>query len=134
LGGEMQAADLERSLSRIVIANGRAELVELDREIGEGHLTGQRPRQSLAEPAGRVDVPLALRDEERPKERKPLDVVPVRVSTQDAAAQRVLARSQERRAQSVRAGPAVQDDQRPIFAADFDAGGVAAVAQGSRAE
>jgi hypothetical protein len=94
-----------------VIADGGAQLRECDREIRVLHLPREGPLELLAQASGRVDVPLIAGCEERCKERKALDVVPMSVGDHQVTAYRPGCG--ERETEAVRAGAAVEDDERP---------------------
>ena len=77
--------DLELAFDEIVVLDRRAEVEELDREVGVLHLARQRLVDRLVEAPGPVDVPHVAGHEEGREERQPLDVVPVRVPDEQVA-------------------------------------------------
>ena len=131
LGDHPHAAEREAALDEIVIADGGAELLQGDGKVGVLHLPGQRSLQLLSQAARSVDVPFVARAEKGGEERKSLDVVPVRVRDEEMSAQRQPAGFQ-RLPQPVGPGAAVQNDERSIRRAHFDARRVAAIAERGR--
>ena len=129
LRGDAHGADREAPLDEIVKTNARPQLREGDGEVVVLHLSGQRPFELLSERPRSIDVPRVPRDEERREKREPLDVIPVGVGDHQMAVAARPARGHQGLSQSVRAGPAVENDQRAIDAPDLHAGRVAAVAQ-----
>src|SRR5215472_7130281 len=79
-GGDLNGAKVKGAFGKIVVANRGAELAQCHREIGIFHLPSEGILQALPQTLSRVDVKLVSWDKERRKKRKPLDMVPVRVS------------------------------------------------------
>src|SRR6185436_18129376 len=93
-GGDLDLVDIERAFDQVVISDRGRELIGRHRKIGVLHLTGQRLAQGLVETLGAIDVPLTARNKQRREERNALDVIPMRVTDEDAAAQGFAVRSQ----------------------------------------
>ena len=89
------------------------------------HLAVQRAVELAAQPLRRVDVKHVPLHEQRREERKPLNVIPVRVADEQVPFELLLLRHQ-RLTQRLRAGAAVEDQQRTIRGPHLDARGVAA--------
>src|SRR5207344_3069952 len=79
-GGDLNGTKVKGTLAKLVVANRGVELAECHREILVLHLPGEGILQALPQTLRRVDVPFVPRDEEWREKKKPLDVVPVRVS------------------------------------------------------
>src|SRR5712692_6432393 len=88
LGDYPHPAEREAALDEVVIADGGAELLQGDGKVGVLHLSGQGSFQLLSQAARGIDVPFVARAEERGKERKSLDVIPVRVRDEEMSARR----------------------------------------------
>src|SRR5262249_61678469 len=120
MGKNLDVVDGERALDQVVITNGGRELLKRHRKIGVLHLPRERIAQGLREALGAVDVPLGAWREQRRKEREALDMVPVRVADQDVA--RLDAGLLQPLAERMRAGAAINDNQRSPSRAQLDAG------------
>jgi len=114
--------------------DGGCELLEGDREHDRGHLITHdliypafhRRRPPDGEPMSAA--------EDRRKEWKPLDVVPVRVGQEDVPRdERARRLVEETATQFADPRPGIEDDRPPLGRPEFDAGGVATVAHGVRA-
>ena len=117
------------ALLQVVEAALGFHLTHIDRKIRGGHLFFHHPLQS-AKAAGGVERETVFRVVvERAEERDALDVVPVKMRDEDVGANRFALRVAlqllPERAQS---GAAVEDVE-VVAEANFDAGGVASVAQ-----
>jgi hypothetical protein len=134
LGGDADAAHGENSLDEIMVTNRGAQVLEAHGEVRVLHLPPEGILQLLVHTPWPVDVPLALGSEEGREEGEALNVVPVRVADEDMSTQRSGSPREERFAEGVGAGPAVEHDEGAIPGHDFHAGGVAPVAhrRGSR--
>ena len=132
VGADAHVVDLERALGQVVVAHPGGELLECDGEVGVLHLAGQRVADRRPHAARAIDVPLELGVEQRCQEGQTLDVVPVGVADEDVAAPRATGFCQQRLAQRVGTGAAIEQDQHATATAHLDAGRVAAVAQGLR--
>src|SRR5262245_34748463 len=75
--------DPKGSFYQLMIANLRAELVQLYREIGILHLAFESVAQRLAHSLRGVNVPLIASGKERSEERNTLDVVPMRMANKN---------------------------------------------------
>src|SRR5712691_2685157 len=131
LGDHAHPAECVAALDEVVIADGGAELLQGDGKVGVLHLPGQGSFQLLSQAARRIDVPFVARTEEGRKERKSLDVIPVRVRGEEMSALRRPAGGQ-RLPQPVGTGAAIQNDEHPIRRAHFAARRVAAAADRGR--
>ena len=129
LGDDAHARDRKLSLDEVVIPDGGVELLQRHREIRVLHLAGERRFELLPHAAWGVEIPLVAGDEQRREEGETLDVIPVRVSNEQVAAQRVLAGGQQRLPEAMGAGTAIQDDERSVRGSHLYAGGVSPVAQ-----
>jgi hypothetical protein len=95
LGGDFDIVDIEGALDEVVIANLSPELIEWDGEIGILHLAGQGFTQGLAEALRAVYVPFVTGHKKRSEEGDALDVIPMRMTDQDVAAQAFRAGSDQ---------------------------------------
>ena len=95
LGGDFDIVDIEGALDEVVIANLSPELIEWDGEIGILHLAGQGFTQGLAEALRAVYVPFVPGHKKRSEEWDALDVIPMRMTDQDVAAQALRAGSDQ---------------------------------------
>src|SRR5438045_2473614 len=80
--------DLETTLDEVMKKDAGTELIECDREVNVLHLSGKRVAKRLAETGRPIDIPVTPGNKQRRKKRKSLDVIPMRVTEQDAATQR----------------------------------------------
>ncbi len=130
VGGDADVVDLDAAFDQVVVADLGGELLDRDRKIGVLHLARERLADRRPEAARSVDVPLEVPLEQRRQERQALDVVPVRMADEDMTPARPVRLREQRLAEAVRAGAAIEQDQRAARAAHLDARGVAAVAEG----
>src|SRR5439155_26473943 len=79
-----------------------------------------------------IDLPDILRGEERRKERKALNVIPMGVTDEEMPMQRAGVGRHQCAPEPVGAGAAIEDHEGAISGAHFHTRGVAAVAQPSR--
>src|SRR5678816_954507 len=86
--GDVDVIDLETTLDEVMKKDAGTELIECDREVNVLHLSGKRLAKRLAEPGRPIDIPVTPGNKQRRKKRKSLDVIPMRVTEQDAATQR----------------------------------------------
>ena len=84
--GNFYVADIEAALEQVMVANGGAEAVERDREIGVLHLPGERLTQGRAKAFWTINVPFGAIAEKRSEKRDALDMIPMRVADQDISA------------------------------------------------
>ena len=103
------------------------QLIECDREVNVLHLSGKRVAKRLAETGRPIDIPVTPGNKQRRKKRKSLDMIPVRVTEQDAATQRSSGLSQHRSAKVMRASAAIDDHQGAFWGGHLNAGGVATI-------
>jgi hypothetical protein len=132
LGDDTHAADGQRPLDKIAIADRRRQLLEPDRKVRMLHLRRQDGFEPLAQAARRIEIPCAARGEHRGEKRKALDVIPVRVGDHEVTAHGLLGLGHQRLPETMSHGDAVQDDQGSVVRPRLDAGRIAAIAQGSR--
>jgi hypothetical protein len=71
------------------------ELIECDWEVNVLHLSGERLAKRLVETCWPINIPVTPGNKQRCKKRKSLDVIPMRVTEQDAATQRSSGFSQQ---------------------------------------
>ncbi len=76
-------SDLKDAFDEVVVAHGRAEIVERDRKVRVLHLPSQSLAYGPARAVRAIDVPLAAGDAQWRKEGKALDVIPVGMCDQD---------------------------------------------------
>ncbi len=86
--GDADVIDLETTLDEVMKKDAGTELIECDREVNVLHLSGKRVAKRLAETGRPIDIPVTPGNKQRRKKRKSLDVIPMRVTEQDAATQR----------------------------------------------
>src|SRR5207247_8921222 len=86
--GDADVIDLETTLDEVMKKDAGTELIECDREVNVLHLSGKRVAKRLAETGRPIDIPVTSVNKQRRKKRKSLDVIPMRVTEQDAATQR----------------------------------------------
>src|SRR5262249_46083591 len=103
-----------------------------DREILVGHLARQARLDLAAVAPGGIDLPDVLWDEERRKERKALNVIPMGVPDEEMPMQRAGVGRQQGAPEPVGAGAAIEDHEGAIRGAHFHTRGVAAIAQRGR--
>src|SRR6202030_3696916 len=87
------------------------QLIHLDGEIGELHLSGKHFMQRAAAAFGAIDRDGVAFDKRRPEERKTLNVIPVRMSNENVRFEGFLASTHQRRGEPVRTGAAVKNQQ-----------------------
>jgi hypothetical protein len=132
LGGDLYIVDIESTLNKVVPANLGSALIKGDGEIGKLHLPGQRFTQGLAEAPGAVDVPFVTRHKKRLEERDALDVIPMRMTDQDMAAQAFGAGQHQLLTQSVTSGSAIDNDKCAPRRLDLDARRISSVTSRAR--
>jgi hypothetical protein len=81
-------ADPEDALDQIMIMNRSFELIRSYGKVGVLHLPSERFSHGLRQTLRTVDVPFVTGYEKRGKERKTLDVIPMRVTDENMTAQR----------------------------------------------
>src|SRR5437868_4644617 len=86
--GDVDVIDLEATLDEVMKKDASTELIECDWEVNVLHLSGKRVAKRLAETGRPIDIPVTPGNKQRRKKRKSLDVVPMRVTEQDATTQR----------------------------------------------
>ena len=133
LRSDVDVADLQRSLDQIMVVQRRTEFLERDREIRGLHLSGQRLAKRRADASRTVDVPLVTGNEERCKEGEALNVIPMGVTDQDVAVDRRRSACDQRLAEAVRSGAAIEHHERSARRSQLDARGISPVAHGTRA-
>src|SRR5262249_58218734 len=89
LGLDQQVADTKEALVELGEVDARAQVAQLHREVRVFHLPGHRLFESALEAQWRVDVQLRAGYEGGDKERKALDVIPVRVPDEEVKAGRL---------------------------------------------
>src|SRR5438067_385634 len=127
LRADLDVAERKDAFGEIVIADGGAELLQLDRKVGGLHLSGERLPHRLGEAARRIHVPFVAGDEDRGKERQALDVIPVSMANQQMPPQRLFAALHQLGAKRNRAGAAIEHYDSAGGRPHLDTGGIAAV-------
>ena len=112
VGGHPDIVDIEGALDEVMIANPRCKLIERDGEIGVFHLPGQGFTQGLAESFGAVYVPFVAGFKKRSEEWDALNVIPMRMTDQDVAAQAFTAGRYELLTKSMSSGSAIKNNKR----------------------
>ena len=108
------------------------QLVKRHGKVGAFHLAGERGDETLARAFAAENPQAAAGIVNRPEERQALDVIPMRVREEQRQVQRLFFEFLEQRlSQRPQTGAGIEDDN-VIAVADFDAGGVAAIALGRR--
>jgi hypothetical protein len=109
-GCHLDVRNLEQSLHEVMIANGSAELLEGDREIGVLHLPRKSLFEAFSKPSWGIDVPDISRNKERSKEWEALDMVPMGVGDQQVAMHGLRSRSDQVLPEAMCTGTTVQHD------------------------
>jgi diguanylate cyclase (GGDEF)-like protein len=121
-------ADRVDALGQVVVGDRSRELVQLDRKVGEFHLTGEHVMQRAAAAFRAMDRNRVPFDKSRSEEGETLDVIPVRVSQENVRVDGFLASGHQVGGEGPRAGAAIENQQVAVGGGQFDAGGVAAEA------
>lgn len=121
-----RAADCVNALGQVVVGDRGRQLVQLDGEVGELHLAGQHVMQRAAAAFRAIDCDGVPFDKGRAEERKALNVIPVRMSEENARANGSLALGHQLGGQPVGAGAAVKNQKVAVGSGQLDAGGIAA--------
>src|SRR3954452_9477586 len=129
LRADLDVAEIKNAFGEIMIADGSAELLQLDRKVGGLHLSREGLPHRLLEAARRIHIPFVSGNEERGKEWQALDMIPVCMADQQIAAQRPLPALHQLGAKGNRAGASIEHCDRPGGRPHLDTGGVAAVAE-----
>ena len=108
LRGDVDVADLQRPLHEIMVVQRGAKFLEGDRKIRGLHLSGQRLAQRRADATRTIDMPLVTANEEWCKKGKALNVIPMRVADQDVAIQRRAPARDQRLAEAMGSGAAIE--------------------------
>src|SRR4030095_13451033 len=132
LRGHADAPDLEHALCQIVEPDFGVEGRQRDREILVGHLASKARLDLSAVATWGIDLPDVIRDEERRKERKALNVIPMGVTDEEMTMHRAGGCRHQSAPEPVGAGAAIEDDEGAISGAHFHTRGVAAIAQRCR--
>src|SRR2546425_5455197 len=132
LRGYADAPDLEHALCQIVEPDLGVEGRKRDREILVGHLASQARLDPSAMATWGIDLPDVIRDEERRKERKALNVIPMGVTDEEMPMHRAGVGRHQFTPEPVGAGAAIEDNEGAISGAHFHTSGVAAIAQRCR--
>jgi len=106
--------DLKGAFYKLMVSDSRAEVVQLDWEVGILHLAFEGIPQRSVHSFGCIKVPLILWREERREEWDTLDVVPMRMAEQYVSPERLAMRSEQILAELPYAGSAVYNDERAI--------------------
>jgi hypothetical protein len=133
LGLDQHVADPEKALLQLGEVDPRAQVSQLDREVGVLHLPGHRLLEALLEPERRVHVELGPGQERGDEERKALDVIPMGVADEQVQAHGGGEGPDQMEPQLARAGAAVQHDDRAVLGPHLHARRVAAVSGGALA-
>src|SRR4030095_15655941 len=88
LRGHADAPDLEHALCQIAEPDLGVEGPKCDRKIIVGHLASEARLDLSAVATWGIDLPDVIRDEERRKERKALNVIPMGVTNEEMTMQR----------------------------------------------
>jgi hypothetical protein len=132
VGAHENGTDGEVEVLEFFDVNVAGQFVEGDGKVGAFHLAGERGDEALAGAFAAENPQAAARIVDRPEERQALDVVPVRVGEEQREIERMTFEFLEQGlAQFSQAGAGIKDDE-VVAVADFDAGGVAAIAHGAR--
>ena len=91
LSHDARSADRMDTLGQVVICDGGRQLIQVDREIRELHLAGQHVMQRRTAAFRTIDRNRVSFDECRDEERKPLDMIPVRMPEENVGVDRLLA-------------------------------------------
>jgi hypothetical protein len=129
LRGHGDVAHREVALLEITDVYLGVEVLHRHGEIVLAHLPVEQLIEALVHARGPEDGPALAGLIKRREERDPLNVVPVGVRDEQAAASGGGGLTQERLGEAMKARPRVEDDEIPGGGADLDAGGVAAVPQ-----
>ena len=126
-----RGADGEIKIAQFFDLDVAGQFRERHGEIGAFHLAGEGGFQTFARAFAAENAQAAAGFVNRGKERQALDVIPVGVGNEEREVERLgLEFAKQRDAELAQAGAGVEDDD--VFAAaDFNAGGVAAITDGS---
>ncbi len=125
-GHDRGVVDAQDPLDEVMMLDVGGQLVDLDREVPVLHLSGEDLAEGTAQTTRAVDVPRVALHEQWREEWQTLNVVPVGVADQDVTIDRVTARRRdERLAETVSAGSAVDDQLRSRIGSNRHARGVA---------
>ena len=110
---DTDVSDVEPALDQVLVGDRCGELIDRHWKVRVLHLAGEDLGKRSAEAARTRDLPMASLSEERREERQPLDVVPVGVTDQDVAVDRLATGLRHQvLAEPVRSGAAVDHHQR----------------------
>ena len=131
VGADEGGADGEIEVAQFLNLDVAGELGEGDGKVGAFHLAGEGGFEAGAGAFAAEDAEAAAGFVEGGKEGQALDVIPVGVGDEEGEGEGLgLEFCEEGAAEFAEAGAGVEDDD--VFAAaDFNAGGVAAVADGA---
>ena len=125
---DAERADRELALAELDDLDLRRQLLHRDREVRVVHLAAERGGEGAIDPGRPVHRQMRPGQERREEERQSLDVVGVGVADEEMRPHRASAREDD--AELPRAGPAIEDEERPIVGPRFDARRITAVARG----
>lgn len=129
-GADEDGADVEIEIFEFLDFDVAGQFIEGDGKVGAFHLAHEGGEQAFARAFAAEDAQPAFRVVDGRKKRQALDVIPVRVGDEQGQVERtVFEFGQERLSQRTQTGAGVQNDDF-IAAPDFDAAGIAAVADG----
>ena len=131
LRGDFDTVDLKGAFLEFHEADVGGHVVELNGEVRVFHLAGDDVLELFVEVHGAVDREFVAGDERGHEEGEAVDVVPVGMAEEDVGAHGAAA-AHEVEPEFAHARAKVDNEQRAVFGLDFDAGGVAAVANGIR--
>src|SRR6266511_1456772 len=132
VGGDFDIVDIKGALNEVVIANLGSALIQREGEIGILHLPGQGFAQRLAEALRAVYVPFVAGHKKRSEERDALDVIPMRMTDQDVAAQAFSASRHQILTYRVSSSSAINNDKCSACRPGLDARGVSSVTSRAR--
>jgi len=131
-GFNADRAEREIKVTQFINLDVAGQLLEADGEVGAFHLARQDFEQTAAGTLVAEDADAVVRAVERLEKGQALDVIPMRVGQQDVQGDGLFAEfAGQFAAEGAQPGAGVEDDDLAA-AADFDAGGVAAVMNGGR--
>src|SRR5262249_46640396 len=122
--------DPKESLAELVVIDPAGQILQLDWKVGRLHLTGDRVLQTALETCRRTNVQFDVRKESRRKERKTLNVIPVRMANEQVNPFNFRSRVQQLHTEFAHPGPAIKDQNSAFTRPHFDTGSVASEKHG----
>jgi len=130
---DRQPVDLMSSFGQVLVDDASRELIEFHREVVVLHLAGQNIAQRQMRFVGAENLKMISRNKERCKERKALNVIPMRMREEDGRFDRRGIAGEQFVAEQASAGAAIEHDGPAGRRGQLNARRIAAEAVGARA-